>query len=188
MIALRVLIASTRPGRLGLPVSEWAIERATAHGAFDVQVLDLAEVALPFLDEPNHPRLRQYTKPHTKRWSATIQAAEAFVFVVPEYNYGMNAPLKNAIDYLHSEWHYKPVGFVSYGGISAGTRGVQMAKQVVTSLKMFPLFEAVQIPFVRQFMGEDGAFHPNEELETGMVAMLAELEKLALALRPLQAD
>jgi NAD(P)H-dependent FMN reductase len=186
MIALRVLIASTRPGRLGLPVAEWATERAAAHGAYQVEVLDLAAIALPFLDEPNHPRLRQYTKPHTKRWSATIDAAEAFVFVVPEYNFGMNAPLKNAIDYLHSEWHYKPVGFVSYGGISAGTRGVQMTKQVVTSLKMVPLFEAVQIPFVRQFMGEDGAFHPNDELETGMVAMLAELEKLALALRPLR--
>ena len=39
---------------------------------------------------------------------------------MPEYNFGINAPLKNAIDYLHSEWQDKPVGFVSYGGVAAG--------------------------------------------------------------------
>jgi NAD(P)H-dependent FMN reductase len=186
MPQLRIIIASTRPGRVGLPVANWFEPIARGHGGFDVEVTDLAELRLPFLDEPNHPRLRRYTHAHTRAWSATVEASDAFVFVMPEYNFGMNAPLKNALDYLHSEWHYKPVGFVSYGGISAGTRGVQMTKQVVTSLKMAPLFEAVQIPFVRQFMGEDGAFHPNEELETAMVAMLAELEKLALAQRPLR--
>src|SRR5690606_41955611 len=53
-----------------------------------------------------------------------------------EYNHGINAPLKNAIDYLHREWQYKPVGFVSYGGVSAGTRAAAAAKQVVTNLKM----------------------------------------------------
>ena len=58
---------------------------------------------------------------------------------MPEYNYGFNAPLKNAIDYLHWEWQYKPVGLVSYGGVSGGTRAAQMIKQVVTTLKMVPI-------------------------------------------------
>ena len=186
MIPLGVLIASTRPGRMGLPVGRWVIERAQQHGAFAVEVLDLAEVDLPFMDEPNHPRMRRYTHEHTMAWSARINALEAFVFVTPEYNYGMNAPLKNALDYLCAEWAYKPVGFASYGGISAGTRGVQMAKQVVTSLKMMPLFEAVQIPFVRNFV-EDGTFTPNEVLEDAMTAMLDELARVAEAMRPLQA-
>ena len=97
------------------------------------------------MDEPNHPRLRQYTKQHTKDWSAKVEAADAFVFVMPEYNYGFNAPLKNVIDYLNQEWAYKPVGFVSYGGVASGTRAVQMIKQVVTTLKMTTLGRTTEL-------------------------------------------
>jgi len=76
------------------------------------------------LDDPHLPRLRQYTRQHTSDWSALVDAVDAVVFVTPEYNFGYPATIKNAIDYLHSEWNYKPVGFVSYGGIAAGTRAV----------------------------------------------------------------
>ena len=100
---LLIIIASTRPGRAGLPVARWFEPIARAHGAFDVAVADLAEWNLPFLDEPNHPKLRRYTKEHTRRWSAEVDAADAFVFVMPEYNHGFNAPLKNAIDFIHQE-------------------------------------------------------------------------------------
>jgi NAD(P)H-dependent FMN reductase len=66
MPKLHVILASTRPGRAGEPIADWFVERAVAHGAFDVELVDLAEVALPFMDEPNHPRLRRYTHEHTK--------------------------------------------------------------------------------------------------------------------------
>ena len=160
MPKLSIIIASTRPGRVGLPVAEWFTEQAVKQAGFDVELVDLAEINLPFLDEPNHPRLRQYTHQHTKHWSAIVDSSDAFVFVMPEYNYGFNAVIKNAIDYLHQEWLYKPVGFVSYGGISAGTRAVQMLKQVVTTLKMTPVAEAVSIPFVAQFINDDGRVRP----------------------------
>lgn len=187
MPALHVVIASTRPGRVGLPVGEWFARAAREHGAFEVEVVDLAELNLPFMDEPNHPRLRRYTKQHTRDWSARVSAADAFAFVMPEYNYGFTAPLKNAIDYLHYEWWYKPVGLVSYGGISAGTRAAQMIKQVVTTLKMFPPPEAVSIPFVAQFIDDDGVLRPNEVMEQSAKAMLDELASLEQALRPLRA-
>jgi NAD(P)H-dependent FMN reductase len=186
MPRLQIVIASTRPGRVGLPVGRWFDGRARAHGAFEVELVDLLELDLPFMDEPNHPRLRQYTKQHTKDWSAKVEAADAFVFVVPEYNYGFTAPLKNAIDFLHSEWQYKPVGFVSYGGIAAGTRAVQMLKQVVTTLKMTPLFEAVSIPFVAQFIDDEGEVQANEVMEQAADAMLDELLRVSEALRPLR--
>ncbi len=183
---LQIIITSTRPGRVGLPVAEWFRGRAVDQGAFEVEVVDLAEVNLPFMDEPNHPRLRQYTHQHTRDWSATIERAGAFVFVMPEYNYGFNAPLKNAIDYLHHEWQYKPVGFVSYGGVAAGTRAVQMIKQVVTTLKMTPVFEAVSIPFVQQFIDAEGRLQANEVMEQAATAMLDELYRLTMALAPLR--
>jgi NAD(P)H-dependent FMN reductase len=132
MPKLGIVIASTRPGRVGLPVAEWISGIAREHAGFDVQVIDLAELDLPFMDEPKHPRLHQYEHEHTIRWSETVDEIDAFLFVMPEYNFGFTAPLKNAIDYLHHEWAYKPVGLVTYGGVSAGTRAAQMIKQVVT--------------------------------------------------------
>jgi len=187
MPKLHVILASTRPGRAGEPIADWFVERAIAHGAFDVELVDLAEVALPFMDEPNHPRLRRYTHEHTKAWAARVDSADAFVFVTPEYNHGLTAPLKNAIDYLHFEWQHKPVGFVSYGGVAAGTRAVQMLKQVVTALKMLPLFEAVNIPFHTQFIDEEGVLEANEVMVKAAAAMLDELVLTEAMLAPRRA-
>lgn len=187
MPKLQVIIGSTRPGRVGLPVATWFVERAITHGAFEVDVVDLAELALPFMDEPNHPRLRQYVHQHTRDWSARVDSADAFVFVTPEYNHGFSAPLKNAIDYLNQEWQYKPLGIVSYGGVSAGTRAVNMLKQVVTPLKMVPIAEVVTIPFIAQFINDDGEVQANQVMETAATAMLDELARWVEALRPLRA-
>jgi NAD(P)H-dependent FMN reductase len=182
---LMIVIASTRPGRAGLPIGRWFRERAEAHGGFAVALADLGEINLPFMNEPNHPRVRQYIHQHTKDWSGMVDAADAFVFVTPEYNHGMVAPLKNALDYLVQEWQYKPVGFVSYGGMSGGLRAVQMTKQVVTALKMVPVTEAVVLPFVSQMLSE-GVFRPTEAIEKSADAMLAELARIALPLRALK--
>jgi NAD(P)H-dependent FMN reductase len=186
MPKLLIVIASTRPGRIGLPVARWFVDQASAHGRFELELADLAELALPLLDEPSHPRLRQYTKDHTRAWSVTVGAADAFVFVTAEYNYGYPAALKNAIDYLHHEWLYKPVGFVSYGGVAAGTRSVQQLKQVVTALRMMPTGASVNIPFVTQFLDDDGVIAGNDVMVEAAAGMLDELERVQEALRPLR--
>ncbi|MGH3500663.1 MAG: NADPH-dependent FMN reductase [Nocardioidaceae bacterium] len=183
---LQVVAASTRPRRVALPLASWIRDVAITHDGFDVELVDLAQVGLPFLDEPHHPRLRQYVHQHTHQWSAKVDSADAFVFVTPEYNYGMPAVLKNAIDFLHAEWAYKPVGFVSYGGVSAGTRSVQMTKQVVTTLKMSPVTEAVSIPFVQQFLDHNDDLQANEIMQGSAKAMLDELAQVEAALRPLR--
>jgi NAD(P)H-dependent FMN reductase len=188
MPTLAVIIGSTRPGRAGLPIAQWFVDRARRHGGFSVDVADLAEIRLPLLDEPNHPRLRRYVHQHTKDWSARIERADAVVLVTPEYNYGYPAAVKNALDYLHEEWQYKPVGFVSYGGVAAGTRAVQQLKQVVTTLKMVPVPESVNIPFHTSLMDEDGRFQGNDTAEQAADAMLDELARVEAALRPLRTD
>jgi NAD(P)H-dependent FMN reductase len=186
MPILQIIIASTRPGRVGLPVGRWFEDRARAHGGFAVEVVDLAELRLPFVDEPNHPRLRQYTQQHTKRWSAKVDGADAFAFVMPEYNHGYSAPLKNALDYLHQEWRHKPVGFVSYGGVSAGTRAAVALEPVLVALQMTPLFQAVHIPFVAQFIDDEGNINANEIMEKSADAMLDELLRVGDALLALR--
>lgn len=186
MPVLTIVIASTRPGRAGLPIAQWFTGLAEKHGGFEVRVADLAEINLPFMDEPNHPRLQRYEHEHTKQWSRRVEESDAFVFVTPEYNYGYPAALKNAIDFLHNEWYYRPVGFVSYGGVSAGTRSVQQMKQIVTTVKMFPLNEAVSIPFHTQFINDDGQVQANETMQQASGAMLDELVRVEQALRPLR--
>jgi NAD(P)H-dependent FMN reductase len=186
MPTLLIVIASTRPGRVGLPVGEWFHKRAVAHGGFEIELVDLAVLDLPLLDEPAHPRLRQYTQEHTHAWSATVERADAVVLVTSEYNYGYPAALKNAIDYLHHEWRHKAVSFVSYGGVAAGTRAVQQLKTVVGSVGMYPGQIAVNIPFVQQFLGEDGTVHANNVMEEAADGMLDELLRLDGALRTLR--
>jgi NAD(P)H-dependent FMN reductase len=153
-----------------------------------VELVDLAEVNLPLMDEPAHPRLQLYEHAHTRAWSARVAAADAFVFVTPEYNYGVPPSLVNALDYLVQEWAYKPCAFVSYGGVSGGTRSVQMAKQIVTTLKMMPMQEAVAIPFFAQYIDEQGLFVPPESHEHAAEVMLKELHRWTAALKPLRAE
>jgi NAD(P)H-dependent FMN reductase len=186
MPALTIIVGSTRPGRAGQTIAEWFADRARTHAGFDVEVADLAEIGLPLLDEPNHPRLGQYTKQHTKDWSAIVGRADAVVFVTPEYNYGYPAALKNAIDFLHREWRDKPAGFVSYGGVAAGTRAVQQLKQVVTTLRMTPVFDSVNIPFHAQLI-KDGKFEATDLLNQAADTMLDELVRVESALHQLRA-
>lgn len=183
---LLVIIASTRPGRIGGHIGDWFVERAREHGEFDVEVADLAELDLPLLDEPAHPASGKYIHQHTKDWSALVDAADAYVLVMPEYNHSFNGALKNAIDFLNREWAHKPVGFVSYGGVSGGMRAVAAIKGVVSTLRMTPLVDAVTIPMVRTMLDDDG-FHPNDIVTASVKTLLDELAQYARALGPLRA-
>ncbi|HTA20192.1 MAG TPA: NAD(P)H-dependent oxidoreductase [Polyangia bacterium] len=186
MLKLHVVVCSTRPGRHGPTIANWVHGFAQKHGKFEVRLVDLAEVNLPVFDEPHHPRLRQYTKEHTKRWSETVDAADAFAFVTPEYNYNTPPALVNALDYLLHEWAYKPVAFVSYGGPSGGLRSVQMTKLFVTAFKMMPMSEMVSLPFFSKHI-EDGVFKADEAHEKAATAMLDETHRWADALKVLRA-
>lgn len=184
---LQIVIASTRPKRKGAAVATWFAGVARQHGAFEIEIVDLAAVDLPMLDEPEHPRLQHYHHDHTRRWSESVARADAYVFVMPEYNCGTPPALVNALDYVLHEWAYKPVGFVSYGGISGGLRAVQMTKQIVTTLKMVPLIEGVVFPFfARSISDVDGTFEPGQASEQASHAMLAELVRWAGALKVLR--
>lgn len=186
MAKLMVLVASTRPGRVGSSVGAWIDEVAKEHGAFDVELVELADMNLPLFDEPQHPAMRSYLHEHTKSWSAKVEAADAFIFVTPEYNFSTPASLLNALTYLVQEWHYKPVGFASYGGISGGIRSVQMTKQVLTTFKMVPLYEAVVIPHVQSFLDDQNQFQADQVHTDAANTMLTELKRWSGALTTLR--
>jgi NAD(P)H-dependent FMN reductase len=184
---LLIVIASTRPGRRGSAVADWFAAHARAHGGFEIEIADLAELALPLLNEPNDNARDDYIHEHTRRWSAIVAAADAFVFVMPEYNRTFTAPLKNALDFLYYEWNYKPVGLVSYGGMSGGLRAAYAIKPALTALRLVPIDDAVTFSDVRRRI-VDGQLQPDERQAGNAAGMLDELAKLATALAPLRPD
>ena len=178
-----IIVGSVRPGRIGLPIARWVEQ--TAQGDWDIDFVDLAELNLPFMDEPNHPSVRQYTKQHTLDWSARVDAADAVILVTPEYNHSYSPALKNAIDFLAQEWWRKPVGFVSYGGVSGGTRGVVGLEPAILTVGMVRTGASVELPFAGKRV-VDGEFAPEEKESAVLAKQLVELNGLAGALRDLQ--
>jgi NAD(P)H-dependent FMN reductase len=122
---LRVVVSSTRPGRIGPVVAEWVAAQAPA-AEWQVELVDLS--TLPFFDEEDMPKNGNYAKPHTKAWAKQVFEADAVVIVTPQYNRSFPAPIKNAVDYLFAEWHAKPVGLVGYGWTGATDATADLTK------------------------------------------------------------
>jgi NAD(P)H-dependent FMN reductase len=172
---LQIIVASTRPGRVGEPIARWFAGYARGHQAFDVEIVDLADVDLPMFAEPEHPRFARYTLDSTKAFSATIARADAFAIVHPEYNHSYNAALKNALDHLNQEWAGKPVALLGYGGVAAGARAAEALWPVLIALRMVPVAATVPIPFAMKHVsgeGEARTFTPAAETEAGAKAAL----------------
>jgi NAD(P)H-dependent FMN reductase len=176
MYKLKIITSTVRPSRKGHIVTDWIAEKARESEGFEVEVLDLKKINLPLMDEPNHPRLKQYQHEHTQKWSAKIEEADAFVFVTAEYDFNYPAPLRNALEFLFSEWGYKAAGIVSYGGVSAGTRAAKSLAGDLTAFRMVPLVEMVNIPFFTEFIKEDKLI-ANDKMDKAADTLLKELER-----------
>jgi NAD(P)H-dependent FMN reductase len=139
-----VVIGSTRTNRICPNIAAWALRLLQAGSDLRYRLVDLAEIDLPFLDEPRKPALGNYQHTHTKAWSDLVSAFHAFVFVFPQYNWGYPAPLKNALDFLYDEWHGKPAGLVTYG-TRGGVKGAEQLRGVLQGLHMQTLDAGVAI-------------------------------------------
>jgi len=139
---------------------------------------------LPLLDEPGSPSQGIYTHEHTKRWSARIEAFDAFVFVTPEYNHGTCAALKNAIDYLNKEWTNKVAGFVGYGAVG-GVRAVEHLRLVMAELQVATVRAQVGLSLFTDFKNFE-QFVPAAMHEQEVHTMLDQVVAWGAALKPLR--
>ncbi|MFD4181503.1 NADPH-dependent FMN reductase [Rhodococcus sp. NPDC058514] len=172
-IRLEVIVGSVRVGRFAPVVAEWFLRRARAHQAFDVGVLDLADIALP-ADLSGGAESDAFRE--------RVEAAEAFVVVTPEYNHGYPAALKNAIDSAKEQWRAKPVGFVSYGGLSGGLRATEQLRQVVAEVHMVSIRQTVSFHQARKRFGPDGETGDGAAID-GSARLLDQLAWWSSALR-----
>ncbi|HMQ92222.1 MAG TPA: NADPH-dependent FMN reductase [Amaricoccus sp.] len=186
-LKLNIIIGSTRPGRIGPVIAEWLKDTAVEHGKFAVELVDLADFHLPLLDEAAHPASRQYANPRTKRWSASVNSADAYLFLTPEYDYFAPAALVNAVQVLLQEWLYKPAGVLSYGGVSGGLRSAQVLRQLLSNVNVHALPQVVPVHSFSQFI-DNGVFRPNQRIQDGANGLLDELYKWARALSNLRAE
>jgi NAD(P)H-dependent FMN reductase len=139
-----VIVGSTRPTRICPGIAAWTRQVLDETSPLHYALVDLAEVNLPFLDEPLKAALRDYRHDHTKAWSKLITGFAGFVFVLPQYNWGYPGVVKNALDYLYYEWHGKPATTVTYGTRGGGKAADQM-RQVFDGLHMRALPGRVEV-------------------------------------------
>ena len=132
---IAIVIGSTRPTRICPGIAAWIRDVIQQDSPLRYELLDLAEIGLPLLDEPLKAALQQYQHEHTRQWSRTVSSYSGFVFVFPQYNWGYPAALKNALDFLYHEWHDKPATVAGYG-TRGGNKGVAQLLGVLQGLHM----------------------------------------------------
>ena len=179
-LKIGIILGSTRPGRKGIQVAQWVLDRASGREV-TYELVDLADFNLPHLDEAITASQGRYENDHTKAWAAAIAQYDGFVFVTPEYNHSTSGALKNAIDFIYGEWNNKAAGFVSYG-VAGGTRAVEHLRLIVGELQIADVRQQVAVSLLTDFEGYT-TLKPVPHLEPGLDTMFAQVESWAGALR-----
>ncbi|QES45577.1 NADPH-dependent FMN reductase [Streptomyces venezuelae] len=167
-LKLAVIVASTREGRFAPTVAAWFLRQTAHRRDLDVDVIDLAEARLP-------DGLSGRPGPEVAGVAARIDAADAYVVITPEYNHSYPASLKTAIDWHYAEWRAKPVGFVSYGGLSGGLRAVEHLRQVYAELHAVTVRDTVSFHGARSCFDASGEPLDPAGPETAAKTMLDQL-------------
>ncbi|MFK8848304.1 NADPH-dependent FMN reductase [Streptomyces sp. Ac-502] len=171
---LAVIVGSTREGRFAPVVANWFTAHAGRRDDVVADVLDLAEI---------DPYALRYGSEEMASYAKRVGAADAFVVITPEYNHSFPAPLKHAVDLLRQEWQAKPVGFVSYGGISGGLRAVEQLRLVFAELHATTVRETVSFPMAGSLFDDDGKLREPLDADQAATVLLDQLAWWAQALR-----
>jgi len=185
MLRIAIILGSTRPGRKTELVARWVLDHARQRGDAEYELVDIAEFDLPLLDEPIPPSQHKYSKDHTKRWSEKIASFDGYVFVTPEYNHSTSGALKNAIDFLYSEWNNKAAGFVSFGS-SGGTRAVEHLRLIMGELQIADVRSQVALSLFTDFENFS-TFKPQALHEKSLKSMLDQLIAWSGAMKTVRA-
>ena len=174
-IRVALLMGSNREGRFCDTVTRWTVKQITRRSEFELDVLDPLELSLP-------SRIEREESAAVKAYRERIGRADAFVVVVPEYNHGYPAVIKEMIDHVDEEWYAKPVAIVSYGGISGGLRAVEQLRLVFAELHAVVIRDTVSFHIARRQFDADGEPVNAEAVEAAMTTLLDRLTWWAQAL------
>ena len=180
-VRIGIIIGSTRPGRVGDQVAKWVREHASARSDAEFELVDLADFALPHLDEAVPPSMGQYAQEHTKAWAQKVDSFDGYIFVTPEYNHSTSGALKNALDFVYREWNDKAAGLVSYGA-AGGTRAAEHLRLILGELQVADVRQQVSFSLMTDFE-QFTTFAPAEYHQGALRAQLDQLVPWATALK-----
>ncbi|MGX5694223.1 NADPH-dependent FMN reductase [Dermacoccus abyssi] len=183
MTRIGIIVGSTRPNRNSEQVARWVLEHAAGRAA-DFSIVDLRDHPLPHFDESLPPMAGQYQNKHTRDWAAVVDSFDGFVVVTPEYNHASPGVLKNAFDYLYTEWNNKAIGFVSYG-MHGGVRATEQLRLVAGELQMADVRAQVALSMVADF-SDFSTFQPGDHHEADLHVLLNQVISWSEALAPLR--
>ncbi|HUD06293.1 MAG TPA: NAD(P)H-dependent oxidoreductase [Candidatus Saccharimonadales bacterium] len=175
---LQIIVGSTRPGRVTDKLAKWVANEAKNLPDSEVEIIDLAEYDMSFLDEAMSPQYNPNRKPDevVAKFLSKLDQGDAFVLVTPEYNRSYSAVLKNALDYVAFQLRRKPVALVSHG-VTGGSQAIAHLRGVLPGLQTFTT------PNALYFMGRVGEVidekgNLNEELKSNPMGPQAAVTKL----------
>jgi NAD(P)H-dependent FMN reductase len=150
-----VLYGSYRASRMGIRLADFAVSELRARGN-DVELIDAKTVGLPMLDRM-HKEFPAGTAPaEMQRLAAKIQAADAFVFVVGEYNWGPQPGLKNLTDHFLEEWFWRPAALLSYSAQRfGGARSSLIWHGTLSEMGMVVISSTIAIGPIAQTLDEN---------------------------------
>jgi NAD(P)H-dependent FMN reductase len=182
-VRIGIIIGSIREGRRGAEVGAWVVQRAEAVTGADFVVLDLMDFSLPLHNAPVLPAManRNYGSDAVTRWSDAVDQCDGFIFVTPEYNYGVPGAFKNAVDSLGPEWMQKTVAFISYGA-NGGVRATGQWRQIVANFDMVDVRPSVALSIFDDFNG-DSSFTPRERHDNELRVVFERLIALTRLVR-----
>lgn len=186
-VRVALICGSVREGRFGPVITSWMQGRLTWRPEVELDVIDVAELSLPLTQQAKPVPYGDYDSPAVRAWAARAGAADAFVVVTPEYNHGYPAALKLAIDSINPEWRAKPVGFVSYGGVSGGLRAVEQLRAVFAELRAVTIRETVSFAQFWTCFDDNGIPSDRTAANTAADVMVDELLWWASALHTARA-
>jgi NAD(P)H-dependent FMN reductase len=183
-LRIGIILGSTRVGRFADRPAEWILGLARKYEAATFELVDLRDYPMPFFDQPKSP-LREPSKNEVaQRWARKLGELDGFIFVTAEYNHGIPAVLKNALDHVYAELNRKPATFIGYGN-AGGARAIEQLRLNLVEMQVAPLRGAVHLGR-EQFVGmllEGKTFADFPFLAQAGEAMLGELLWWAAALR-----
>jgi NAD(P)H-dependent FMN reductase len=184
---IAVVCGSVRDNRNSLTVSKYFVKKLQATGHTGTLV-DFVELPLPFVNsDPNPSKLnKNYPDPNIQEWSRIADAADAFIFVAPEYNHGLSGVLKNALDWLYPEFKHKPAALVGVSnGASAGIRAVEMLRPIMAVFAIYDIREGVNFASAQNVFDADANLldESYQKRIDGMIDSLAKVAEVMKGLR-----
>lgn len=183
-----VILGSVRDNRLGERVYKWVLEEASHIDGWTITPLDLRELKLPILTDSRQPYEMKgdYPDSAVTDWSKKVAQMDGFIIITPEYNHGLPAPLKNALDWLYPEWNDKAAALVGYSnGNGGGIRAVEQLRLTLAHLGVASCQQVTTIARAQDHFDESG--QPLDKAFSGSLERsLAQLDKWAGSLKTIR--